>query len=198
MYKAVIFDLDNTLVYTKEEYVQGILIDILGRQVSMEETISFWQGNDSLITDEYYFWKRFNELDKYEKRIKFTKVYDDVYVLKELSEKGMKLGVVTNAPPGMAVLDAELIQKEVDIEFDSVVSANKWFTNLEFKPSPQGINQCLYELQVREDEALYIGDSNVDRIAAEKTGVDFRMINRNEGSLSELLSDLLNYPPALE
>jgi len=103
MKKAVMFGLDGTLVFQTKDYIfntVGKTLSELGLSADEKFVDDFWYchyaDRDKIIEDrlgiEYMkFWKIFWKYDTPEERIKHTGVYDDVAVLKNLKEKGLKL-----------------------------------------------------------------------------------------------------------
>lgn len=95
--KAIISDLDWTLVFQTREYftnVVGGTMRRLGFAYDEDFARKFWlEGNrDELITKTLNipymkFWKIFWELDKPEVRVRYTEVYPDVVALRDLLKK---------------------------------------------------------------------------------------------------------------
>lgn len=75
--------------------------------------------------------------------------------------------VATNRTTTMPLI---LKQFQLDELFDMVVTA----LDVEHpKPHPESLLKILYEFDLNPDEAVYIGDSNVDQIAADSAGIMF-------------------------
>ena len=85
--------------------------------------------------------------------------------LKEL-KKDYKLGIVTSKTADRT----KLILEYLDVEFDFVVSPK---SGLRGKPAPDQILFCLAMLNVDPQDAVYVGDMQVDCWAAERAGIDF-------------------------
>ena len=110
------------------------------------------------------------ELDESEKGSKSTlyclEFYDDVEdTLKELKKKH-KIAVVTSKTAERT----KLILDKMNVEFDYVVSPK---TGLRGKPAPDQIMFCLAMLNVDPQDAVYVGDMQVDYWASERAGIDF-------------------------
>lgn len=88
-------------------------------------------------------------------------------LLARLPELGLKTAVNTNAGR-----EAHLILETVGLTgcFDVVVTAADVARP---KPDPEGVTRILSELGVTADEAVFIGDSEVDRLTAQAAGVTF-------------------------
>jgi len=92
--------------------------------------------------------------------------YPDVEdTLKEL-KKDNKIAVVTSKTAERT----KLILEKLDVEFDYVVSPK---IGLRGKPAPDQILFCLAMLNVDPQDAVYVGDMQVDYWAAERAGIDF-------------------------
>ena len=85
--------------------------------------------------------------------------------LKEL-KKTCKIAIVTSK----TIERTKLILNELDVEFDSVVSPK---SGLRGKPAPDQILFCLAMLNVDPQDAVYVGDMQVDYWASERAGIDF-------------------------
>jgi phosphoglycolate phosphatase len=96
-----------------------------------------------------------------------TGPYDGILeVLEELKKQGLKTAVVSNKPD-LAV------QKLVDLyfkgKFDFALGDRP---ELQRKPAADMTNLCLEALGVSQQEAVYIGDSEIDMQTAENAGLD--------------------------
>ncbi|RLG17963.1 hypothetical protein DRN63_02245 [Nanoarchaeota archaeon] len=192
MFTAVLFDLDGTLVHTKDEYrykIVGGVLDKLGIRGKLRESKfkkfvdKFWfeEGRDQTIEDflgvhANEFWKIFRELDTPKKRARALKVYEDVDFLDKLKSSGFKIAIVTGAPPMIAELELELLGKH---KFDQIIIANP-LSGIEPKPDPRGILLALERLQASPRNSVYVGNSEGDLMAAKKIGVYDVFVDRGE------------------
>lgn len=184
--KAVLFDLDGTLVSTKPEYryhVVGSALKQLGRTAIEAHIDTFWfEGNrDETIrtlfqTDPLLFWHAYASFDLSEIRCEHTIVFEDVIVLQQLRRKGLQLGIVTNAPSLIAHSEMELIGAHL---IDVIIVTDP-SSGIRPKPSPDGINACLEKLKTTAQHALFVGNSQEDIDAARAAGVKDIYIDRNE------------------
>ena len=153
-FKAVIFDLDGTLVHTLPEYryeVVGKTLKNLGRTATQEDIDRFWfiTERDELIEQKWQlpygdFWKEYQRHDNTELRRKLTKPYEDTSYLNELKKKGYRLGIVTGAPVHIASLEIGMLGED---KFDAIVIAHK-LNGRQPKPHPSGLNECLGLLDI--------------------------------------------------
>ncbi len=189
MIKAVIFDLDNTLVdfmKMKAEAIDAAIRAMLdaGLELSYDEVkdrinaiykekgIEFQYVFDSLLSDIF---------DKVNHKILSAGVvayrrareaalvpYPHVYItLYELLKMGMKLAVVSDAPTKEAWL--RLTYLNMHHIFDVVVTFED---TSERKPHPAPFTLALNRLGVRPDEALMVGDwAERDIIGAKQVGM---------------------------
>lgn len=176
--KAVLFDLDHTLVDTNPEYKLMVLNNALssfGKSATLEETQYFWLNHDReriieekgiLMKD---FWNKFYEFDDVVKRGKSTYAYPDaVSLLGKISGK-YSLGIITNAPLAVAVEEIKCI----GFDFDVVLSANDIP-----KPNPHYLIKACEELGISPVEAIYFGDDLTDMIAAKNANIKGVLVDR--------------------
>lgn len=188
--KAVIFDLDGTLIHTKPEYIEQLLRKCFtetGIEPTKENIEKLWYGplkdkflqSKGVSTEE--FWKKFIEYDTIESREKYIEPYADSFILKPLSENGIKLGVVTNNNFHAAEHEINLLRPH-GIQFDAIIVAFDSNSNMivKPKPDPDGIFQCLEIFGAEKEEAIFVGNSQDDIDAAKAAGVLDVFIDREE------------------
>ena len=174
MKKAYIFDLDGVLIDSEHMMKQAWQICELEHKLTQTfdeyfkcigmpfkdilKTIGIKDNHDAI---KHTYDKASIELMEY-----CLEFYDDVEdTLKELKKKH-KIAVVTSKTAERT----RLILDKLDIEFDYVVSPK---TGLRGKPAPDQIMFCLAMLNVDPQDAVYVGDMQVDYWAAERAGIDF-------------------------
>jgi pyrophosphatase PpaX len=187
--KAILFDLDGTLVSTKPEYryhVVGSTLRQLGRKVVEAHIDAFWfEGNRDetirtlLQLDPLLFWKAYMSFDLSDVRCEHTIVFEDIVVLQRLRQKGIQLGIVTNAPDRIARSEMELIGTHL---IDAIVVADP-ARGIRPKPAPDGIIACLENLNAAAHDALFVGNSHEDIEAARAAGVRDVYLERDEYKL---------------
>ena len=174
MKKAYIFDLDGVLIDSKHMMEQSWNICELEHKLtqSFEEyfrhigmpfrdilkVIGIDDNHDAI---KHTYDKASIELMEY--CLEFYPGVEDT--LKEL-KKNSKLGIVTSKTAERT----KLILEKLDVEFDYVVSPK---TGLRGKPAPDQIMFCLAMLNVDPQDAVYVGDMQVDYWASERAGIDF-------------------------
>ena len=181
MYSTYLFDFD----YTLADAGAGIILcfhltfDELGHPRASDEEIRRTIGR---TLEEAY--THLTGIRDREKLLHFRKIYRafaDVHmtentvflpgavpVLQELKARGKKLGVVTTK---YRYRIQEAVEKfSLHGLFDCIVGGEDVSRA---KPDPEGLNLICEKLGAEKGEVLYIGDCDVDAIAAERAGIDF-------------------------
>lgn len=179
-YRLVIFDLDGTLLNTLEDLTDSVNY-VLWKHGFKERTLeevrgfigngihklierSVPEGTAPFLTEECY--KDFVPHYKVHCAEK-TRPYDGIpELLQRLKEAGVKIAVVSNKAD-YAV--KELCAKYFPGIFDEAVGER---VGIHRKPSPDSVNEVIRLLGVTKEEAVYIGDSDVDVQTAENAGID--------------------------
>lgn len=182
MTKAVIFDLDGTLIYTLKglSYACNIALEKMGLPPIRTNSYKYLVGcgADKLMEDmlrtvkhkaekedvaqlKEYFNQSYRENLFYK-----TKPYYSIdKMLDTLKEQGLKLGVLSNKPDEYTQL---LINKLLPGKFDAVRGKKE---DTPRKPDPTGALTLAQELRVAPEDCLYIGDSGVDMQTAKNAGM---------------------------
>ncbi|GEM_PF-1658573 len=177
MIRAVIFDLDGTLV-DAPSYNAVIIektMNSFGKKLRDEDInlICYSNERDRVVRDIYniepkLFWDRLNMLDLPEVRRPFIEVYPDaVEVLQELVNRNYVLGIVTGSPRHIAEVSVGILGAHF---FSAVVCANP-NNGLSRKPDPRGIEVCMAHLGVPAYKCVYIGNGGEDVEAAKSAKV---------------------------
>ena len=180
MKKAVIFDLDGTLLNTIDDLgdsVNYVLKKHNYPTFSIEE-YKYKVGNGMRKLIERSLPKHEQTDEKIEKilaefmayygehKMDKTAPYDNIeQLLKTLKQKGIKTAVVTNK----AHISAKPLMDEVFPNlFDAVIGQKD---GVPTKPDPTSVFAVMKELGVSSDECLYLGDSGVDMQTAKNAGI---------------------------
>jgi phosphoglycolate phosphatase len=186
--RALIFDLDGTLIDSKLDLVHSVNATLreLKRPELPEEIISSYIGNGApvLVAKSLGSDAPPAELDRalkfflshYEAhKMDNTCAYPGVAeALEHLS--AMPMAVLTNKPERISVriLEALGLAKY----FRAIYGGNTFSTK---KPDPLGVNTILREFSARSNEALLIGDSEVDVQTARNAGILAAIVNYGFG-----------------
>ncbi len=182
MIKAVLFDLDGTLIDTLHLYLQTYFktmehfpdVELLDmKQIEALKPTSEYRALEKLVGEELAE-KAFNIfLDNYSQLHAelFQGAFPGVISMLEiLREKGFLLGIVT----GKSRPAWEITSAQVNLgEFDVVITDNEV---IHPKPHPDGLVEAMRLLGIPLTEAqkvVYVGDSISDLLAAREAGVKF-------------------------
>ncbi len=184
--KAVIFDLDDTLVYAsrkyKEKAISRTLLEFGVDCKDPETLVRIWDeaGDKSILqglgVDLYDFWSIFEKYQEIKDRMKHTCAYPDSVIVKQLKDRGYKIGIVTGSQEYVASEEIKLVGAE---NFDVVVVANGR-NGVQPKPHPQGIEECLNLLCVEKENAVYVGNAVNDVMAAKNAGIPGILLCRGD------------------
>jgi phosphoglycolate phosphatase len=184
--RAVLFDLDGTLLDTVADISVALnralaeqklaslpaaqVRVLIGRGVptlierAVARLAAAGEPSDAaLLLERYQFhYERIHELDEIQ-----TRVYPGVTAgLAELHALGLRLAVVTNKPKKAAV---DLLTRMGLSQWIAVVVGGD--SGMYHKPHPQPLLSACEELEVRPAQALMVGDSLTDVLAARAAGL---------------------------
>lgn len=213
--KAVLFDLGGTLikfdVVHPGEVFQRILIS-LGISRSLDETKTAFLNAEkeakdlNLLSsfgkmDREEYWNQWDALvlkhlgiaenvelagivqSKWFDFVNFT-LYPEVKdVLMELQQRGLKLGLISTAYEEEIHLNLEMVNLE-KAPFDIIVGVD---TIKKVKPNPDIFNYAISKLNVKPEEAIFVGDNvEADYEGAKNAGIHALLIDRTEKQQSGL------------
>ncbi len=179
-YKAVIFDLDGTILDTLEDLTASMnyaLVSCGYPERSMWEIRSFVGNGIHMLIER--------AVPKGEPTVKIEKVFavfNDHYtvhcadntkpyegvveVILSLRKQGIKTAVVSNkADYAVQVLCKQYFNGLFDIAVGEKQGVGK-------KPCPDSVNEVMHELKLDRAKAIYIGDSEVDIQTAKNAGIE--------------------------
>ncbi|MBP3198957.1 MAG: HAD family hydrolase [Butyrivibrio sp.] len=179
MISTVIFDMDGTLLNTIEDLTDSVnyILDMYNMpQRTVEEVMHFVGSGSGKLIERAIEGGRENKLfdrilEDYEKyycdhcNIKTGPYKHIPELLKELKARGYKLAIVSNKP-----MDAvkELAEKYFNEYVDTAIGVTK---DLKRKPAPDECLEAMRELGVQKEECIYVGDSEIDHMTAQNTGL---------------------------
>jgi pyrophosphatase PpaX len=174
--RAILFDLDGTLVDTFHLYMEAYrraLRPVLGRELEAEDVaaqrpsserrfLEDWLGTERAAECHAAMVQHYGELHA----TMCEGTYDGVReMLQALRAAGIPLGIVT----GKGRAAWEITSHELHLgDFEVVVTEDDV---AEPKPHPGGLLAALAELDLRPENAVYIGDSAGDLEAGRQAGM---------------------------
>ena len=182
-YRLACFDLDGTLINTlggltkslnaarrmnnlepqTEEQVRSFINNGVVRMIERSLTADKARYSEVIkrrLLKDYVAYYNSHYMDD-------TRPYDGITeVLRRLKADGMMLACVTNKDDEPA---QRLIERFFPGLFDYVSGSKE---GIEKKPSAEPVERCLDKLGVTKNEAVYVGDSDVDILTANNSGLD--------------------------
>ncbi len=180
-YDTVIFDLDGTLMDTLEDLADAVneilsrngypvrtireVRRIVGNGLRQTLTLCLPEGTKQEVVDRLL--PEFASYYQEHCQIK-TKPYDGIEdTLRELSARGFKLAIVSNKRDEAV----KTLNREYFAEYVRVAIGENESAGIRKKPAPDTVYQALRELGSSREQAVYVGDSEVDRMTAENAGL---------------------------
>jgi phosphoglycolate phosphatase len=187
--RALIFDLDGTLIDSKQDLIRSVnaMLVEMGREALSEDTISGYIGHGAPILMARALGNGASEQER-ERALKFflahyeehkldsTRAYPGVAEgLEELRE--LPMAVLTNKPVRVSrrILEGLGLAKY----FRAVYGGNSFETK---KPDPLGAWKALAELGAGAEQAMIVGDSEVDVQTARNAGTLAAAVNYGFGT----------------
>lgn len=195
-YKAVIFDLDGTLLDTLEDLADSVnhVLKEAGYPSRTIEEVRAFVGNGirKLIERSVPEGTSVDSIDIIHKNfiayygkhcMEKTKPYDSIMeMLHTLQNAGCKVAVVSNKADYAVQI---LCDKYFNHIFDAALGEQ---TGTPKKPAPDAVFKVLNTLNVSPSEAVYVGDSDVDILTARNSNMDEIIVTwgfRDEAFLKE-------------
>lgn len=176
---TVIFDMDGTILDTLDDLTDSVnyVLEKFGIPTRTKEEYRLFFGNgikyalrcavpsdvsDDVIDEMFPIFKEYYDLHCLDK----TKPYDGILeLMKELKSQGYKMAIVSNK------IDSAVkeLNERFFAEYVSVAIGEK--PGIKRKPAPDTVLAALAELGSSKEEAIYIGDSEVDFQTAQNSGL---------------------------
>jgi phosphoglycolate phosphatase len=182
--KLLIFDLDGTLIDSREDLANSInaMLRHFGKNPLPHEVIASYIGDgapmlvrrslgdpddENFVQDALlYFmaWYREHKLDN-------TYVYDGIKesldaIQKSRDGQPLKMAVLSNKPVGPSKAIVEALG--LGPYFFQVYGGNSFHTK---KPDPAGVQALLAEAGIPAEETVIVGDSDIDVLTARNAGI---------------------------
>lgn len=179
MLKAVIFDLDGTLLYTLQDLTNAVNTGLLAADMPQRTTeeIRGFVGNGvaMLIARTIQGGKenpKYNMIlsafrEYYKEHCSDNTVpYEGIpEFLNRLKNAGIKTAVTSNKPDSaVKVLCGGFFPKLIDAALGDIEGQKR-------KPEPDMLYKAMDILNVNKDEVIYVGDSEVDIVTAKNAGL---------------------------
>lgn len=193
-YRAVLFDLDGTLVdsyaalaeavnYARREHGHGELAETEIRTFvgdGLEKLLQrAFRRHDVPATAVHAFERRYDEICCSESR-----VLDDVQVtLDRLHALGVTMAVCTNKPTPFS--EKILAYLQLAQYFRAIVGPDVAGAH---KPDAEHVLRTLRSTQCERDVALFVGDMPIDVRAARNSGIDVAVVPSGSSTAAELIA----------
>jgi HAD superfamily hydrolase (TIGR01549 family) len=187
--RLVIFDLDDTLVYTPRNTLINRLKIVLEKanlpQKSESEIVHFYNSHDwdnvlrswGFNNKEFsLFWKIYTHYTEYEEKDPAIIFPDTLPCLANLKERGMKIALITSATP---IYTKNQIDKIGSHYFNFWACAGA-HAEIKAKPDPHGVLVSLSDLNENLKNVAVVGDSYLDIGMAKNAGCLDILISRKE------------------
>lgn len=191
MIKSVLFDFDGTLLNTndlvyksydyaiKKLYMRDItkkeFLNLYGRPLDQSFCEAYGEEDGKKLAELY---REFNEVN----HDLYTKTFEGVDLgIKNLKNKGYSLGIVTSKRKSTLMKGLKLLGLE-EYFLCLVTPAD----SKKFKPDPEPILVGCQKLNIKPEEALYVGDSVFDLQAGKAAGTKICGVKYSLTPLAEL------------
>jgi phosphoglycolate phosphatase len=188
-YKAVVFDLDGTLIDSKKDILGAFhsAFDSLGKERPSDDALMHTIGYR--LEECFYPFLEKNEELCSKAAIAFREYYKDHYLDQTIPYDGIddslkKLSL--DVPLGLATMKKGYYARKIlhafgwDSLFKSVSASEE---GLKSKPDPEMLFKVISDLGVKPEETLYIGDTSIDLEMATRAKVPFLFADWGYGSL---------------
>ena len=200
---TLLFDLDGTLIDSFLVHLEVFKITFahFGKQFTEEDFLSNyspnWYKTYEAIGLKKEDWGKADSIWLKEVEKKTARLFPGVVKTLRLLDRSYTLGFVTSG--SKIRVDRDLSANGIKDFFETIITGDDIKTP---KPSPEGIELALKNLDKRPDEATYIGDSSDDREMAKAAGVNFISVKSEFERLNPVkpdyqISSITNLPELL-
>lgn len=181
MIKAVIFDLDGTVLDTLSTIAHfgNLSLEHFGFDAIETEKYKYFAGDGKVQLIhrmlEYHGADNEETFIKVEARYDMEYEADPIYKTKpfegivaqllKLKKRGIKLAILSNKPDNVTVM----VAKEIFGDLFDIIHGKR--ENISKKPDPMGTKLLVNELGIEVGECVFVGDTNVDIYTAKNVGM---------------------------
>lgn len=175
-YKGIIFDLDGTMLDTEEMNIiplQRLIKEELNKEISYDDLLVYraYPGKKTLellgfddIEKSYSKWVKY--VNEYKNGAKLYDGFEEV--IKHIYENGVLCGISSSKTKDQYEIDflktgLQKYMKSVVLEEDTE----------KHKPHPEPLLKAIELLNIKPEEAIYVGDTIADYKASKVSGMDF-------------------------
>ena len=200
-YKAVIYDIDGTILNTLNMNMyplMRIIREETGEDWSFDPVLKFAAYPGMKVMEElqvrdkeatYTRWVKY--VNEYEEKATLYEGFEDVF--QKLHEAGIIQAVVSAKTREQYEID--IVSKGIDRYMSTAVLADD--TRMH-KPDPEPLLECIRRLDLKADEVIYIGDSCSDSEAARNAHMDFGYARWGSVSDAGIISPVCSFEKPLE
>ena len=184
MIKAVIFDLDGTILYSLPDIYQAIQVALLKHHC---DAVTIDAVKDALGSGVHHLIDKVTHACSLETKKEVLKTYETYYtssptryskpydgiieLLHMLKHHHIKIGVASNKSQA-------LVEIMINTYFKAYVDAYRGdIFGKPKKPNPEMLIDVMHQLSVSKEEIIYIGDSEQDILAAKEIGCQHIMVS---------------------
>ncbi len=180
MIKAVLFDLDGTLINSLDDLADGVnhTLSKYGFPTHETEKYKIFVGNGMRNLIERTIPEKYRNTETHDRVLADfmayykehslckTAPYEDIMALLEaLRDKGIKSAIITNKAHAAA-------QRIAEYFFGDLISRTYGQREgIPTKPDPMLVNMVLAEMNLKREECIFVGDSGMDMLVGVNSGI---------------------------
>lgn len=201
-YRAVIFDIDNTLLNTLDMNMYPLIRIIkeeLDEDWSFEQVLRFAVQPGLKTMEDLGFQDREKTYARWVSYVNAYKPgaipYDGIeQMLQKLQKAGIRMAIASSKMRDQYRID--MVGNGLDVYMETAVLVED---TTKHKPHPEPILKCLERMALPPQDVLYVGDAPTDLQAARAAGVDFGLAKWGIIPFDEMMgaSYVFNHPEEL-